>query len=425
MRMLHTSDWHLGASSGPVSRLPEQQVFLDWLLQTLTAHEIDTLVVAGDVFDVMHPPTDAVATYFRFLARLPATGVRDVVVIGGNHDSPSQLDAPRHVLEALSVSVVGGLPPAGDRGSRMIVPLRSRGGRDVIAVCAAVPYVHEYRLGVRTTDTDKAALRDAFQTAFRDLYRSLVDEAEQRYPGVPIVTTGHLALGTGSSREDYPLEVHQVGTLDGLSVEIFDERIRYAALGHIHRAYPVRGSVARYSGSPLPYSRREMSTPRVVLMVELTDGHPVEVTPVPVPLQRELRFLGGDRDEVIEAYAGLHWATPLPPLVHVAASVLAPDRNLRENLQSVWAKQAQRPELVEIRQVQATPSVPSSEGQPWQHRTLSPGEVFDLLCDVKNTPPELRAKLKSAFSELVSASDEDFADMVAAVEPSLVEPSSS
>ena len=91
MRILHTSDWHLGVSSGMASRVPEQREFLAWLYGQLERLEIDALIIAGDVFDTMHPSAEAQTLYYQFLATVAETGVRDVVVIGGNHDSPSRL----------------------------------------------------------------------------------------------------------------------------------------------------------------------------------------------------------------------------------------------------------------------------------------------------------------------------------------------
>ena len=192
MRLLHTSDWHLGARSGSVSRVEDHERFLAWLLDRLAAREIDALVVAGDVFDHPQPSAEAQRQYYRFLGAAARTGVRDIVVVGGNHDSASRLDAPAEVLASLDVHVVGGLPsPA----SGCLVPLRTRGSEAVAAVCVAVPYVHEYRLGVRTTDPDGNAVRAAFRDAFSALYTSLVDEAARRWPGVPVVATGHLTVG--------------------------------------------------------------------------------------------------------------------------------------------------------------------------------------------------------------------------------------
>ena len=137
--------------------------------------------------------------------------------------------------------MVGGLPAADDRLDRMIAPLRVRGSDDVAAVCLAVPYTHEYRLGIRTTDLDRDQTRAAFKAAFSRLYSDVADHAQAQYPGLPLVATGHLTMGFGAKKGDGTQPIHQVGTIDGLPTDILDPRIRYTALGHIHHCYPVAG----------------------------------------------------------------------------------------------------------------------------------------------------------------------------------------
>ncbi len=204
MRILHTADWHLGATTGPAPRLEEQGLFLEWLFDILSVRRVDALLIAGDVFDSMHPSAEAQKLYYRFLAGVRLSGVRDVVVVGGNHDSPSQLDAPKDLLEAVDVHVIGGVPAAGDRLDGMIVPLHERGSDEVAALCLAVPYVHEYRLGIRTSDLDREETRSAFKAAFSDLYRTLADRGLERFGDLPLVAMGHLTLGNEVHREDFP-----------------------------------------------------------------------------------------------------------------------------------------------------------------------------------------------------------------------------
>ncbi|MBW2256389.1 MAG: exonuclease subunit SbcD, partial [Deltaproteobacteria bacterium] len=352
MRILHTSDWHLGVSTGAASRAAEQQWFLEWLLDTLEVRQVDTLVVAGDVFDAMHPSAEAQALYYRFLARVEGAGVRDVVVVGGNHDSPSHLDAPRALLETVDVHVVGGVPATDDRLDRMIAPLRARGSDEVTAVCLAVPYVHEYRLGIRTSDLDVDQTRAAFKTAFADLYGALADRAVERCGDLPLVATGHLTMGFGATRADYPQEIHQVGTIEGLPVEILDPRIRYAALGHIHRCYPIDGSTAWYCGTPIPYALSEMAVARQVLVVDLDGQAEARVERVEVPRSRDLVQLVGTPEEVLAELGGLRWSTRLPPLVHVRVETSMAEPGLVRRLHEAIASHADeaRPVLVEVQQ---------------------------------------------------------------------------
>ena len=120
MRLLHTSDWHLGRSLYGRRRHEEFAAFLDWLLATLAAQRIDALLVAGDVFDTGTPGTRAQELYYRFLARVAASGCRHVVIIAGNHDSPTFLDAPRGLLHDAPIHEEDLALPAAPEGEDIV-----------------------------------------------------------------------------------------------------------------------------------------------------------------------------------------------------------------------------------------------------------------------------------------------------------------
>jgi len=110
MKILHTADWHLGHQLHGHDRRFEHDAFLDWLTDTLKAREIDALLVAGDLFDTANPPASAWQQLYRFLARLRAELPHlNMVLIGGNHDSPSKLDAPHELLRAFDLHLVGSI----------------------------------------------------------------------------------------------------------------------------------------------------------------------------------------------------------------------------------------------------------------------------------------------------------------------------
>ncbi|NOY91256.1 MAG: exonuclease subunit SbcD [Deltaproteobacteria bacterium] len=426
MRILHTSDWHLGISTGPVSRLEEQAAFLDWLGRVLAEREVDALIVAGDIFDSMHPSAEAQALYFRFLAGVGGTGVRSVVVVGGNHDSASGLDAPRALLEAVDVTVVGGVPVEERRVERMLVPLRLRGSADddpPAAICLAMPYVHEYRLGVRTTDLDLEGTRAAFRQAFGALYTQLADAAVAQFGDLPLVATGHLTLGANVRREDYPQEIHQVGSIDALPSSILDARIRYAALGHIHRSLPVDKPRAWYSGSPIPYATTEMSARRQVLLVEIEGEAAPTVEPLPVPQQRDLVELLGTPDDVVERLAKLTWETQLPPLVHARVQVEAPESSLVQKLNDALLEhdEDRRPILVEVQQRALAPPTDTQAKTTPVLDELEPRQVFEMLCEARGHVGETRAALLRAFAQIESADPAALDEMVADVHRAAVE----
>ncbi len=410
MRVLHTSDWHLGVSAGPFSRLEEQAEFLRWLLEEIEVREIDTLVVAGDIFDTMQPSAEAQAVYYRFLAALGQTGLPQTVIVGGNHDSAARLDAPAELLRAHSIHVVGGY----GSGEEHIVPLKRRGSDEVAAVCLAVPYVHEYRLGVRTTMVEAGEARRRFRDAFSGLYRELTDKAIARHGELPLIATGHLTMGEDVDPADYPREIHQVGTLDSLSPELLDPRLCYVALGHIHRSYAARRQPpVWYSGSPLAYSLTDAKSERSVLLVNVPDDGETKVETLAVPVERAMVLLEGERDEVIAALKTLAWENPKPPLLHLRILVDQVEPGINTELHEALSafEEAQRPVLVEVRQVRREQGVAvGTTSTDWtQGRTLAqlaPRDVFSLLCEGKGYDEQVRGELNQAFNEIADA-DED------------------
>lgn len=350
MRILHTSDWHLGVEYFQRTRRAEHQAFLDWVLETIEVRDVDVLVVAGDVFDTSNPPAEAQQAYYRFLAELSRRG-RAAVVVGGNHDSPSRLDAPREVLAALSADVVGGYlaeregplqDPAG-----VLVPIKRRGaGNEVLGVIAAVPYLHDWKLGVRGFDASAGDQLASLHDAFRGVYSRLADKAAAAFPGVPLVATGHLTClakaGERPSDEDaVPIEINRVGTLGAMGPQVFDPRFSYVALGHIHRGFAVDPAQrVWYSGTPIQVGSKEPAEARRVLLVDLDESGgtanvamAAKVEKVSVPVTRRLVTLSGPLDEVTARLANMTWAeSELPPYVVVEALLDKVDLGARERL---------------------------------------------------------------------------------------------
>lgn len=404
MRILHTSDWHLGASLEGVSRDADHAAFLDWLAQTLAREAVDVLVVSGDLFDQAHPSSEAQRLYYRFLTRLRDTGLRKVVLVGGNHDSAARLDAPREVLEALDVHVVGGLT---DEASweRCLCPIPGRHG-GVDAVVLAVPFLHEYRLGVRTTLASEVELRRALHEALGRFYRGRVDRARALHEGAPVVATGHLTC-VGFEQGDFPAEVHRVGSIGGLSAELFDERLQYVALGHIHRSYRVGESRAYYSGSPVPLSLKEGATARKVRLVELAEAPDAaaSVRTLEVPSFRAVLELRGAPKAVEAQLAALTWETELPPIVYARVEVEGHSPALEERLRKrVQERGARGPILVQVRQERRALEGASDVVPAPPLRDLSPEEVFVRLCQARNQPVD--DELLGTFRQLLSTEPE-------------------
>jgi exonuclease SbcD len=384
IKILHTSDWHLGASLGPVSRADDHDLFLGWLAKTLVEQQVDVLLVAGDLFDQQAPSAESLRQYYRFLHNIAGTWRGQVVLVGGNHDSAARLDAPAELLAAFQVRVVGGLAnPQGDLDN-YLVPLGLDGA--VHAVVLAIPYVHEYRLGVRAALGDSGNLSQLLREGFADLYRRATDRALALYGDVPLLATGHMACAGNDKgiapqaieKGDAPQEIHLIGTLGVLPASIFDPRLQYVALGHIHRGYQVAERV-HYSGTPVALSAKEALIPRRVLLVTTTTGagQAATVERLLVPVFRDVVELRGNKDSVTKQIGHIQSAAPLPPLVQAVVEVDGFAPGLVQDLTAALPAGAR---LVEVRQERKQIAQVDAKPVLAPLRQLSAQEVFKLLC---------------------------------------------
>lgn len=326
IRILHTSDWHLGVSLEQAPRQEEHRRFLRWLLARCVDRAIDALVVAGDLFHFMQPSAAAQKDLYTFLAQAAAkTPLKTIVLVAGNHDSPSRFDAPREILDAIDVHVVGVLPDDESLGD-CLIPVTNDDG-EVEAVIAAVPYLSEARLGVSTTQA-ASEVATQYQRAFTDLYARLADLARTRYPGAALIATGHMTCTAGEVVRDgdFQTPIHQFTKGGGgLPPTIFDGW-DYAALGHIHRKHQIGDSVAWYCGSPVPTNVIESRTPRFVLEADFVDGALDRVQSVRLPRWREVYELVGFEEEILDLLKGLSWDSELAPYLYVDRLITTPTR---------------------------------------------------------------------------------------------------
>lgn len=403
MRILHTSDWHLGVSLEEASRDKDHEVFLTWLIETIKAEGIDVLIVAGDIFDLTTPSAEAQGHYYRFLHRLQDTTLRQVVVVGGNHDSAARLDAPRELLAAFGVHVVGGLDGPQDL-DRCLCPVTDTDGQ-VRLVIAAVPFTHEWRLGYRSAETTEEST-ERLGESFKRLYADLADRAQAAWPGVPLVATGHMAVA-GSERDDAPQEIHLIGSLGGLPTGIFDPRFAYVALGHIHRGYRIGGTQAHYCGSPIALNVKEGRSPRFVNVVEFSETGDATIQRLEIPGTRRVLELRGDLATVQALLAALDCTGDLPPMVKVDLQVERFQVGLEETLRAFLAGLEPRPVLVGLSQssLHVPPDNPGgAPAPPPRLAELTPRDVFLLLCETRReSHDELAPLFEALMNEEVQA----------------------
>lgn len=260
MRILHTGDWHLGRTLEGRSRLKEQEMFMDELVQISRDQQVDMILMAGDVYDSVNPPAAAEGLFYNTVARLNDAGCQ-LVVIAGNHDQPERISAVSPLVSQRGITLVG-LPAS--RSVHVEVP---RTGER--AVIAALPYPSEARLSeLLAEDGDERELRLAYSAKVGRLMRQLAQEF--RADTVNLAMSHIYVLGGVESDSERPIQVGGAYTVDPSSLDV---GAQYTALGHLHRPQLVKGSgLIRYSGSPLAYSFSEAGQAKSVMLLDIAPG---------------------------------------------------------------------------------------------------------------------------------------------------------
>lgn len=297
MKILHTSDWHLGRSLYDKRRYEEFDAFLQWLLGMISHEKIDVLLVAGDIFDTTTPGNHAQELYYNFLGQLSGLGCRHAVIIGGNHDSPSLLDAPKSLLNALNIYVVGCKP---EHIEDELIVLKSKQGEKEAIVCA-VPFLRDR--DVRSAEAgespeDKAAnLVKGIAKHYAEIAALASQQQEATLP-VPVIAMGHLFTHKGRTSEGDGVRELYIGTVAHVDGESIAGGFDYVALGHLHLAQVVDDNErVRYSGAPIPMGFAEAEQTKKVIIAEFQGIHPI-ITEHEIPTFQELVRINGDLETI-------------------------------------------------------------------------------------------------------------------------------
>ncbi|TLP35515.1 exonuclease SbcCD subunit D C-terminal domain-containing protein [Arcobacter arenosus] len=290
MKLLHTSDWHLGQNFMNKSRVEEHKAFLSWLLDTIEEKQIELLLVSGDIFDTGTPPNYALETYYNFLKQLSSKkSLKTTIITAGNHDSVSTLKAPKQLLEALNVHVVVN----GDEEENIIIPINE--GDTTKAIVCAVPFLRDsvirQSLGGETVSDKEKLANDGIKTYYENAYK----KAKELDSNVPIIAMGHLTT-VGSRTSESERDIYIGGTLD-IGGDYLGSLFDYVALGHLHINQTVGSNHVRYSGSPIPLSFSESKNTQKVNLVTIKES--VEVEELEIPLKRKLQVIKGNLETII------------------------------------------------------------------------------------------------------------------------------
>ncbi|WP_199610003.1 exonuclease subunit SbcD [Flocculibacter collagenilyticus] len=300
MRIIHTSDWHLGQHFYGKTRLNEHQQFLTWLVDLVQQEQVDAVIVAGDIFDTGAPPSYARELFNRCVIALKQVGCQ-LVLLGGNHDSVAMLTESRQILTFIDTALI---PAATHDYQSHIIELTDKNDA-VSAIVGAIPFIRARDVVTSSAGQTGDQKKQQLQQAISDYYANIYQCAQQRQQAlreqgteVPIILTGHLT--TVNSQTSESVRDLYIGTLDAFPADGFPPA-DYIALGHIHRAQKVGGTEhIRYSGSPIPLSFDELNKAKTVNLVEFDMGQLHQVTPIEVPLFQPMKVIKGEMAHIKE-----------------------------------------------------------------------------------------------------------------------------
>jgi len=415
MRLLHTSDWHLGQSLHNFERHYEHQRFLDWLLDTIVAERADALLIAGDIFDNANPSSASQKQLYRFLQRAKERVPHlNLVVVGGNHDSPGRLEAPGPLLEAHGTRVIGAVQRHADGAidlEALVLPLTGADGA-VQAWCLAVPFLRPGDVPRKAAEAEAEAetsdsAADPYLAGIALLYKQALDLAlTKRQPGQAIVAMGHCHMVDGQMSADSERRI-VIGGTEMLPAGIFDPAIAYAALGHLHLAQAVgKQHHIRYCGSPIPLSFAEVGYQHQVLRIDL-DGDAVrEIAPIAVPRAVQLLRVPAKPaliGQVLEELAALDVPdapTEEQPFLEVRVRLDAPEPGLRARIEAALDGKPVRLAKIETSSAARGAAVDAEVMTLDRLEQLKPDDIFRQLYQQRfgnEAPPDQL----SAFAELM------------------------
>ncbi len=406
MKILHTSDWHLGRSLYGRKRYDEFAAFLDWLSDTIETQAVDVLVVAGDIFDNSTPSNRAQELYYRFLCKVANSCCRHVVVIAGNHDSPSFLNAPKELLRALNVYVVGAMT---ERPEDEVIVLHD-GQNNPEAIVCAVPYLRDKDIRTveagETIDDKNAKLMEGIQKH----YAEVVAIAEQKSSElilkskIPIIAMGHLFAAGGQTVEGDGVKELYIGSLAQVAKEVFPPSIDYLALGHLHVPQCVGGTDhIRYSGSPIPMGFGESRQQKRVVLIEFGETAPL-VQDLPVPCFQQLERVTGSLDEIHKRLEKLKQddSSAWLEIEYTGKDVIG---NIREMLDETLAGSGM--EILRVKNKQLMDRVMSAIHEDETLDDLDENDVFERCLESFAVPLEERAELTVSYKEIIKSLHEE------------------
>ena len=397
MKLLHTSDWHLGKTLySKKDRHEEQAAFLKWLQAAIKENSIDLLIVAGDVFDTASPSSNAQKMYYDFLLKVRNSGCQNVIIIGGNHDSPSFLNAPKDILAVLNICVIGN---AADDTEDEIIVIRDDEENPIPIVCA-VPFLRERDISRFTEGETYSDRSKRIAKNIKIHYNKVAEIADNRRKSIneeiPIIATGHLSVAGGRTTADDGVRDTYIGTIECVGSDVFSPIFDYVALGHYHIPSVIDKTI-RYCGSPVPMGFGEADQKKSVYIVDFDKKTP-KITTLEIPGFQQLESIRGDK-----LYINNRLAELIKSDSSVWVEIIYEGNDVFPDL-ATWANEIvtnTKIEIIKLQNKQYLNEVLSQEDNVQSLDDLETFEVFDKLLEKHNISDEQRKVLRELYDEIL------------------------
>ncbi|MCG8892290.1 exonuclease subunit SbcD [Tenacibaculum finnmarkense] len=396
MKILHTADWHLGHRLHEHSQLEEQTLFLAWIENHISNEKIDLLLISGDIFDTSSPSNQSLTMYYNFLVKLQKTSCKNIIITGGNHDSPGTLNAPKELLNALSIKVVG---KATEKIADEVFEININ---DEKVLIGAVPYLRDGDIRRAVAGESFDDLTDKYKKALINHYQEIAIESEKtNSSNAPVIAMGHL-FATGGSVSDSEQNIY-VGTLGHIGAQDFPTYFDYVALGHLHRPQIVgENDKIRYSGSPNILSFSELNYDKKIIVLEISANKISNIDDVIVPNFREFYKLKGSMDDCIAKFPNIiSNSYQLKPWVEI---VLDEDNTIQTDELKI-ASEAYDFEILKItlKNQRKIKGIEELLADATSIKELVPTEVFKLKCEEMDFDLDQNQQVWDAFNEVLQA----------------------
>ena len=403
MRILHTSDWHLGHRLHEQSQYEEQINFLEWLEKYISESKIDILLVAGDIFDTGTPSTQSQKMYYDFLISLTKTNCKHIIITGGNHDAPGTINAPKELLNALSIKVVGKAHEnISDEVFELIV-------NDEKIIIGAVPYLRDQDIRRAVAGESFDDISEKYKSALINHYKDVAEYCETiKDKDTLVFAMGHLFAIGGTTTPNSEQTLY-VGGLGDIGASDFPDTFDYIALGHLHRPQKVGGeNNIRYSGSPNILSFSEINYEKNVITIETDSNNISNIKEIVVPRFRHFFKVTGNIEDSISELNNIDKKQLSPtPWVEVVLDnqngIVTGATEINEASENLNLKVLK----VTLKEDKEFEGLKKLANNYTNVKELSPIEVFERKCEENEFDLNENQEILDAFNEILQIAREN------------------